>query len=170
MGELSRLSELTRFAELTRFVYLFPIILTLQLHGKRVVPLSRDPACGLPRNSLRWDENCHVITFCRVGPARRARNMTRACVTLSVYTSFTAAKPNGGSRGRQEERNKAKERCQMMNCIPQRIWRKMMALERTVRLQRSKFRIDSGPNPAIFLNSQQFFLIPRNDCSGKLGR
>ena len=69
MGELSRLSELTRFAELTRFVYLFPIILTLRLHGKRVVPLSRDPACGLPRNSLRRDEKCHVITFCRVGPA-----------------------------------------------------------------------------------------------------
>ena len=78
MGELSRLSELTRFAELARFVYVFPIILTLRLHGKRVVPLSRDPACGLPSNSLRRDENCHVIAFCRVGPAKRARNLTRA--------------------------------------------------------------------------------------------
>ena len=43
MGEFSRLSELTRFAELTRFLLLFPIILTLRLHGKRVVPLRRDP-------------------------------------------------------------------------------------------------------------------------------
>ena len=43
MGELSRLSELTRFAELTRFLLLFPIISTLRLHGKRVVPLRRDP-------------------------------------------------------------------------------------------------------------------------------
>ena len=43
MGELSRLSEWTRFAELTRFLLLFPIISTLRLHGKRVVPLRRDP-------------------------------------------------------------------------------------------------------------------------------
>ena len=43
MGELCRLSELTRFAELTRFLLLFPIISTLRLHGKRVVPLRRDP-------------------------------------------------------------------------------------------------------------------------------
>ena len=43
MGELSRLSELTRFTELTRFLLLFPIISTLRLHGKRVVPLRRDP-------------------------------------------------------------------------------------------------------------------------------
>ena len=43
MGELSRLSELTRFAELTHFLLLFPIISTLRLHGKRVVPLRRDP-------------------------------------------------------------------------------------------------------------------------------
>ena len=43
MGELSRLSELTRFAELTRFLLVFPIISTLRLHGKRVVPLRRDP-------------------------------------------------------------------------------------------------------------------------------
>ena len=69
----SRLSELTRFAMLTRFVYLFHTILTLRLHGKRVVPLSRDPACGLPRNSLRRDENCHVITFCQVGLAKRSK-------------------------------------------------------------------------------------------------
>ena len=55
MGELSRLSELTRFAELTRFVYLFPIILTLRLHGKRVVPLKADfqSSHEAPRSSLR---------------------------------------------------------------------------------------------------------------------
>ena len=56
MGELSRIIELTRFAELTRFVYFPPIILTLRLHGKRVVLVRRDPACDLPRNSPRRDE------------------------------------------------------------------------------------------------------------------
>ena len=51
MGELSRLSELTRFTELTRFLLLFPIISTLRLLGKRVVPLSGTPvdACRVTR-------------------------------------------------------------------------------------------------------------------------
>ena len=44
--------------------------LTLRLHVKRVLPFSRDPACGLLRNSLRRDENCYAIAFCRVVPAK----------------------------------------------------------------------------------------------------
>ena len=79
MGELSRLSELTRFAELTRFLLLFPIISTLRLHGKRVVPLRRDPGWRLPSYSLRRDRNSHVIVFCRVVPAERVeKSRTRA--------------------------------------------------------------------------------------------
>ena len=79
MGELSRLSELTRFAELTRFLLLFPITSTLRLHGKRVVPLRRDPVSRLPSYSLRRDRNSHVIAFCRVVPAERVeKSRTRA--------------------------------------------------------------------------------------------
>jgi hypothetical protein len=109
MGELSRLSELTRFAELTRFVYLFPIILTLQLHGKRVVPLSRDPACGLPRNSLRWDENCHVITFCRVGPARRGKKYD-SCMRYSVCLHVIHSRQTQRRKSRKTRREKQSQR------------------------------------------------------------
>ena len=102
MGELSRLSELTRFAELTRFVYLFPIILSLRLHGKRVVPLSRDPACGLPRNSLRRDENCHVITFCRVGPARRGKKYDYVLFIMAYRNNSTAKKNSQNSQAKKK--------------------------------------------------------------------
>jgi hypothetical protein len=113
MGELSRLSELTRFAELTRFVYLFPIILTLRLHGKRVVPLSRDPACGLPRNSLRRDENCHVITFCRVGPARRGKKYdSRMRYSVCLHVLFIMAYRNNNTAKKNSQNSQAKKKTQ----------------------------------------------------------
>ena len=97
-GRVVPAKRVTRFAELTCFVYLFPIILTLRLHGKRVVPLSRDPACGLPRNSLRRDENCHVITFCRVGPARRGKKYdSRMRYSVCLHVLFIMAYRNNST-------------------------------------------------------------------------
>jgi hypothetical protein len=114
MGELSRLSELTCFAELTCFLYLFPIILTLRLHGKQVVPLSRDPACGLPRNSLRRDGNCHVITFCQVDPAEwgkksdsRMRYSDSVCLHMLL---IMADRNNSEEKNRKILRQKRKHR------------------------------------------------------------
>ena len=78
MGELSRLSELTRFAELTRPLLLFPIISTLRLHGKRVVPLRRDPGWRFPSYSLRRDRNSHVIAFAKLSRQSGLKNQERA--------------------------------------------------------------------------------------------
>ena len=66
MGELSRLSELTRFAELTRFLYVLSIILTFQLHAKRVAGTAA-VACRV--NSLSRDRNCPHIPCNRFLPS-----------------------------------------------------------------------------------------------------
>ena len=89
MDELSRLSGLTHFAEFTRFVYVSYIILTFRLHGKRVVPLRRDPVCRMPSYSFRRDGNSHVIAFYRVTPAKRVEKSNTFCFKFENERKYT---------------------------------------------------------------------------------
>ena len=94
MDELFRLSELTHFAELPCFVYVSYIILTFRLHGKRVVPLWRDPVCRMLSYSFRRDENSHVIAFYRVTPAKRVEESNTFCFKFENERKYTRVKLN----------------------------------------------------------------------------